>query len=142
MCGQTTYLAAKPAACGVLLDTDGRVLLGRRARDPGAGLLDVLGGFMEPGETPEEAIARELLEETGLECTVGRYLGGFTDVYGDGGDHTLNLAYECRFERGTPQPADDVSELLWFAPSELPPPEQFAFPSSVAILGAWLAALG
>jgi ADP-ribose pyrophosphatase YjhB (NUDIX family) len=140
VCGRSTYLAAKPAACGVLLDADGRVLLGRRAHDPGAGLLDVLGGFMEPAETPEQAIARELLEETGLVCTIGRYLGAFPDVYGDSGEHTLNLAFECRFDSGTPEPADDVAELIWFARDDLPTPEQFAFPSSVAILAAWLAA--
>jgi ADP-ribose pyrophosphatase YjhB (NUDIX family) len=138
-CGRSTYLAAKPAASGVLLDATGRVLLGRRAHDPGAGLWDTLGGFMEPGETPEQALVRELREETGLECTVGRYLGGFPDVYGEEGDATLNLAFEARFAGGTPRAADDVAELGWFAADELPAPEQFAFPSSVAILAAWTA---
>jgi ADP-ribose pyrophosphatase YjhB (NUDIX family) len=136
-CGRSTYLAAKPAACGVLLDPAGRVLLGRRAGDPGAGQWDVLGGFMEPGETPEQALVRELREETGLDCTVGRYLGGFPDVYGDEGEPTLNLAFAARFAAGTPRAADDVSELAWFAPGELPAPAEFAFPSSVAILAAW-----
>jgi 8-oxo-dGTP diphosphatase len=137
VCGRSIYHAAKPAACGVLLDPAGRVLLGRRARDPGAGLWDVPGGFMEPGETPEGALVRELLEETGLACTVGRYLGGFPDVYGDDGDPTLNLAFECSFSEGVPRADDDVADLAWFAPDDLPPPAAFAFPSSVAILAAW-----
>jgi ADP-ribose pyrophosphatase YjhB (NUDIX family) len=124
----------------VLLDDRGRVLLGRRARDPGAGLWDVLGGFMEPDETPEGALVRELREETGLECVVGRYLGGFPDVYGDDGDPTLNLAFECRpVSGGEPRAADDVAELAWFAPAELPPRDRFAFPNSLAILDAWRA---
>jgi ADP-ribose pyrophosphatase YjhB (NUDIX family) len=139
VCGRSQYHDAKPAACGVLIDGAGRVLLGRRARDPGAGLWDVLGGFMEPGETPEGALVRELREETGLECVVGRYLGGFPDVYGPDGDPTLNLAFECRFSQGEPRAADDVAELVWFAPLELPPPDAFAFPNSVAILDAWTA---
>jgi ADP-ribose pyrophosphatase YjhB (NUDIX family) len=117
------------------------VLLGRRARDPGAGLWDVLGGFLEPGETPESALARELLEETGLVCTVGRYLGGFPDMYGEAGDATLNLAYQCHVGEGEPHAADDVAELAWFAPADLPPPDQFAFPNSVAILDAWRASI-
>jgi 8-oxo-dGTP diphosphatase len=124
----------------VLVDGEGRVLLGRRAREPLAGLWDVLGGFMEPGETPEECVVRELREETGLAVTVGRYLGGFADVYGDEGDATMNLAFVCSQAGGEPRPADDVSELTWFAPDGLPPDREIAFASSVAILRAWRAA--
>jgi 8-oxo-dGTP diphosphatase len=120
---------------------DGRVLLGRRARDPHAGSWDVLGGFMDPGETPEAAVVRELREETGLECAVGRYLGGFTDVYGATGDATLNLAFACTYLGGEPVAADDVSELRWFAPGALPAVDAFGFPSSVAILDAWKGSL-
>jgi ADP-ribose pyrophosphatase YjhB (NUDIX family) len=141
-CGESTYLAPKPAACGVVVDAEGRALLGRRARAPRAGLWDVLGGFMEPDETPEEAVRRELLEEIGIECTVGRYLGGFVDTYGEVGDEseaTLNLAYECRIGDGEPEAADDVSELRWFAAEELPADDEFAFRNSVEILDAWRA---
>jgi 8-oxo-dGTP diphosphatase len=49
-CGESTYLAPKPASCGVVVDDRGRVLIGRRAGDPHAGLWDVLGGFLEPDE--------------------------------------------------------------------------------------------
>ena len=140
-CGESTYLAPKPAACGVVVDTRGRALLGRRAREPRAGLWDVLGGFLEPGESPERGLLRELREEIGVECTVGRYLGGFVDTYGDDGDATLNLAYECRIVAGEPRPADDVSELGWFAPAELPAPDEGAFVNSVEILDAWRARL-
>jgi ADP-ribose pyrophosphatase YjhB (NUDIX family) len=99
----------------------------------------VLGGFLEPGETPEQGLSRELREEIGLECSIGRYLGGFVDTYGDGGDATLNLAYECQIGAGEPRAADDVAELRWFAPDALPPDSEFAFPNSIAILGAWRA---
>jgi 8-oxo-dGTP diphosphatase len=141
VCGESTYLSPKPASCGVVVDAQGRVLIGRRAGDPHAGLWDVLGGFLEPGESPEAGLRRELREEIGVECTVGRYLGGFVDAYGDDGDATLNLAYESRIVAGEPRAADDVSELAWFAPSELPSPEEFAFKSSVEILDAWRATI-
>jgi NAD+ diphosphatase len=144
VCAESTYLAPKPAACGVVVDAQGRALLGRRAHAPRAGLWDVLGGFLEPGETPEDGLRRELLEEIGVECTVGRYLGGFVDTYGDEpgeGDATLNLGYECRLGEGEPRPADDVAELAWFAPWELPAAHDFAFTNSVEILDAWRAGL-
>lgn len=141
-CGESTYLAPKPAACGVVVDAHGRALLGRRARPPRAGLWDVLGGFIEPGESPEQALQRELLEEIGIECTVGRYLGGFVDSYGEpgvDGDATLNIAYECQIGEGEPRAADDVSELRWFHADALPPDDEFAFVSSIEILDAWRA---
>lgn len=144
VCGESTYLAPKPAACGVVVDPRGRALLGRRAHEPRVGLWDVLGGFLEPGERPEDGLRRELLEEIGVECTVGRYLGGFVDTYGDEpgeGDATLNLAYECRLGNGEPRAADDVSELAWFAPAGLPAAHEFGFVSSVEILDAWRALL-
>jgi ADP-ribose pyrophosphatase YjhB (NUDIX family) len=143
-CGESTYLSPKPAACGVVVDAHGRALLGRRARAPRAGLWDVLGGFLEPGESPEQGLERELCEEIGVHCSVGHYLGGFVDTYaevGEDGDATLNLAYECRLGEGEPRAADDVSELAWFGPSELPDAGDFAFPSSVAILDAWRATI-
>jgi ADP-ribose pyrophosphatase YjhB (NUDIX family) len=143
VCGESTYLNPKPAACGVVVDAQGRVLLGRRAGAPRAGLWDVLGGFLEPGESPEEGLRRELQEELGVECEVGRYLGGFPDTYaeqGEEGDDTLNLAYESRIVEGEPRAADDVSELAWFAPEELPAKDEFAFTNSVEILEAWRAA--
>jgi NAD+ diphosphatase len=144
VCGESTYLSPKPAACGVVVDAQGRALLGRRAGSPRPGLWDVLGGFLEPGESPEDGLRRELREELGVECTVGRYLGGFADTYGEegeDGDATLNLAFECRIVEGEPRPADDVAELGWFAPAELPAPDRFAFRNSVEILDAWRAAL-
>jgi NAD+ diphosphatase len=145
VCGESTYLAPKPAACGVVVDAGGRALLGRRAGPPRADLWDVLGGFIEPGESPEQALERELLEEIGVRCTVGRYLGGFVDTYGEpgeDGDATLNIAYECRIGDGEPRAADDVSELRWFAPDELPAADEFAFSNSVEILDAWRATTG
>ncbi len=124
-----------------MVDARGRALIGRRARDPHAGEWDVLGGFLEPFETPEQGLVRELREEIGVECAVGRFLGGFVDSYGANGDATLNLAYVCRIVDGEPRAADDVSELGWFAPDDLPPDDAFAFANSVEILAAWRATL-
>jgi 8-oxo-dGTP diphosphatase len=137
-CGEPTWQNAKPCGCAILQRDDGRVLLTRRAIEPFLGMWDVPGGFLEPEETPEQGVARELLEETGLEVEVGRYEAAIVDVYGEGGDHTLNLFYECRILRGDPRPADDVSELGWFRPDELPL-DAIAFDNGAAGLRIWLA---
>jgi ADP-ribose pyrophosphatase YjhB (NUDIX family) len=136
-CGEPNYHAAKPCACAILVDDGGRVLLARRARDPEAGLWDLPGGFLEPDETPEDGLRREMREETGLDVEAGRYVGTFVDVYGEGGDTTLNIVFECRPGSGEPVPDDDVSELRWFEPDALPPESEIAFRNGAEALAAW-----
>ena len=115
------------------------MLLARRAVDPGRGLWDLPGGFCDPDETPEEAVRREFREETGAEVEPLAFLGHVVDRYGADGDHTLNAVYVVRITAGAPEPDDDVAELTWFAPDELPPPEDFAFDNTVEALTRWCA---
>ena len=82
-CGSTYYANSAPCVSALVEDDDGRVLLARRAVEPYRGLWDPLGGFLEEGEHPEDALRRELLEETGLRCEPVRFLGVWMDVYGD-----------------------------------------------------------
>jgi 8-oxo-dGTP diphosphatase len=138
-CGLTVYAAPAPAVCALVLDGEGRVLLGRRAGEPRAGLWDILGGFVEEEEQPFETLVREVAEETGLEVEPGRFVGAVSDRYGEDGNTTLNLAWTARIVAGTPRPADDVSELRWFGPDELPPREQLAFENTAHLLRLWLA---
>ncbi|NHC45684.1 NUDIX domain-containing protein [Motilibacter aurantiacus] len=76
-------LAVVPAVGGVVTGPDGRLLVVQRAHAPSAGLWSVPGGKVEPGEADEEAVAREVAEETGLTVRVGRLLGE-VDVPGAG----------------------------------------------------------
>jgi 8-oxo-dGTP diphosphatase len=105
---------------------DGLLLLTRRAREPFAGWWDLPGGFVEPLETPQHAVRRELLEETGLEVTVGSLVGVFPDRYGEDAPSTLNLFYEAAVAGGEQRAADDVSEIGWQPPDEVDP-AQVAF---------------
>ena len=124
-CGFVAYDNPSATASALVL-RDGLLLVTRRAREPFAGWLDLPGGFIEPGEHPEQAVRRELLEETGLRVEVGELAGIFTDAYGDEGISTLNLFYEARVSGGEAEPNDDVSEILWLRPDEIDP-ERFAF---------------
>jgi ADP-ribose pyrophosphatase YjhB (NUDIX family) len=133
-CGLVEYANPAPTASAVVRDDDGRILLARRAADPGAGLWDLLGGFMDEGEEPLGALRRELREETGLDVEPGEFLGALPDRYGDEGAWTVNFYWAARLGPGEPQPADDVAELAWFSADALPPREQFAFANTVELL--------
>jgi ADP-ribose pyrophosphatase YjhB (NUDIX family) len=128
-CGSVYYANAAPTASALLLDADSRLLLARRAVEPYLGMWDTIGGFLDETETPEEALVREVAEETGLDVGPGAYVGTYVDRYGDGDDAvtTLNLVFEVRADDAIPRPADDVAELAWFPLDELPPAEEFAF---------------
>jgi len=136
-CGLTVYANPAPTASALILDSRGRVLLSRRAGDPGKGMWDIPGGFIEEGEGPLETLRREMKEETGLEIEPTEFLGGFVDRYGDGGIYTLNLYWTARIVSGEPSPADDVADLRWFGPDELPAQDEFAFTNSVEVLELW-----
>jgi ADP-ribose pyrophosphatase YjhB (NUDIX family) len=136
-CGLVVYAKPAPAVCGLVEDGAGRVLLGRRAREPRAGTWDLLGGFVEEGEQPLDTLARELREEAALDVEPGDWVGAVADTYGDDGGHTLNLCWACRVAAGEPRPADDVAELRWFAPEELPLAEELAFANTAELLRLW-----
>jgi len=137
-CGRPYYHNAAP--CSAVLVEDGdRVLLARRAVDPGAGLWDLPGGFCGPDETPEEGAVRELREETGAEVVVTGFLGHVPDRYGPGGDPTLNCVFTARLAdpSASLQADDDVAELRWFMADELPPRSEIAFANTAEALRRW-----
>jgi 8-oxo-dGTP diphosphatase len=109
-------------------------LLARRAVEPFAGWWDLPGGFLEPGEHPEAGVVRELREETGLEVRPRRLIGVYMDVYGPDQEPTINLTYECEVVGGQQRAADDVAEVGWFRPEELP---RLAFGHGDRVLADW-----
>ena len=125
VCGLVIYDNPAPTASALVM-RDGLLLLTRRAREPFSGWWDLPGGFVEPLETPQHAVRRELLEETGLEVTVGPLVGVFPDRYGDEAPSTLNLFYQATVAGGEQRAADDVSEIGWRRPGEIDP-AQLAF---------------
>jgi len=118
-----------------VVEQDGRVLLGRRGNDPGRGLWDLPGGFVDEGEHPLAALHRELAEETGLEVEPTEFLGVWMQPYD--GRSVLCLTWLARPCGGSERPGDDLTELRWFGRDELPSPDELAFETFAEILGLW-----
>jgi 8-oxo-dGTP diphosphatase len=135
-CGYVGYGNAVPGAEAVCFDRHGRVLLGRRASDPGAGLWDLPGGFLHEDEHPLDALRREVREETGLEIEPLEFLGFWLEPYDS--RIVLCLAWIAH-PSGDARAGDDLIELRWFAPDELPVPPELAFSHYPAVLSAALA---
>jgi ADP-ribose pyrophosphatase len=80
-CGFTHFFGPVSAVGAITTDADGRVLLLERAKDPGKGLYGLPGGFIDAGETAEQALEREVREEVGLRIRSIRYLATFPNEY-------------------------------------------------------------
>ena len=142
-CGFVFYANSQPTACALCVDDGGLLLLVRRAAEVFHGFWDLPGGFLEEGEHPLAALSREVREETGLEVEPDDFVGVWTDRYSETGETegvpaTLNLYWTARVVGGEPRAADDVSELRWFAPDELPPASEIAFTNVAEVLSTWL----
>jgi ADP-ribose pyrophosphatase YjhB (NUDIX family) len=135
VCGHVAYANAVPGVEVVCLDEGGGILLGRRAVDPRRGLWDLPGGFMHENEHPLEALRREVREETALEIEPLDFLGFWLEPYD--GRIVLCLAWTAR-ANGEPRAGDDLAELHWFDPGELPDSAELAFSHYPAVLSAAL----
>jgi 8-oxo-dGTP diphosphatase len=101
-----------------LIRREGRVLLSRRRADQPMPLLwEFPGGKVEPGESPAEALAREVREELGCDVAVGAIHDVVFHRY-DAFD-LLMLVYRCAITAGEPRPLE-VAELAWVEPARLP----------------------
>jgi len=97
---------------GAIAVDDDRLLLVRRANQPGAGTWSVPGGRVEPGETVGEAVVREVREETGLEALCGSLLGWVERI---GDEHhfvILDFVVEI-LDAADPTAGDDALEAAW-----------------------------
>jgi ADP-ribose pyrophosphatase YjhB (NUDIX family) len=130
-CGFIYYLNPLSATAAFILDSQGRLLVARRGKEPAKGTLDLPGGFVDMYETGEAGILREIREETGLELQAPRYLFSIPNRYrySDMTLHTLDMFY-CLQLPDSPavRAADDVANLFWL-PLEQVCPEDFGLQS-------------
>ena len=80
-CGFRLFFGPTVAVAAIVTDREGRVLFLKRAHDPGRGLLGLPGGFVDVGEGVEEALTREVREETNLKVVGSTYIGSFPNSY-------------------------------------------------------------
>ena len=104
-----------------VVERDGALLLVKRGRPPFEGTYALPGGFVEAGETVEEAAVREVREETGLRTRVVRLLGVYSDPERDPRGHTVSAVFLLEMTGGRLKGGDDAAEAKFFEVGKLPP---------------------
>ena len=133
-CGLVIYDNPAPTACALITRGD-QLMLTRRGIEPALGAWDLPGGYIEVGEHPEEALIREMAEETGLEVRISALAGFFLDTYGDCGTDTLNICFHAEIVGGEEEPGSDVAEIGWFTSDLIP--DNLAFRNTREAIAVW-----
>ncbi|MDR1508853.1 MAG: NAD(+) diphosphatase [Synergistaceae bacterium] len=131
-CGNVVYAAPAPAVI-VAVEKDGEILLGHNVNFP-KGRYSVIAGFVDPGETLEETVAREVFEESRVRIKNIRYFGSQPWPF----PNSMMFGFTADWESGDPTPdGGELSDVRWFKPSALPD-----LPPSVSIsrklIDGWL----
>lgn len=131
-CGLTVFADPKLAVVA-LIEREGKMVMGRRSRNSASpGMWSFPAGYVDRGERVEDALVREVREETGLAVTIEALLG----LYSETGNIVVLAVYVATVDGGTMAPADDLTELALFAFAAPPEP---AFSHDPQIIADWLA---
>ena len=135
-CGFVFYLDPKVAVGTVIRDDRDRVVLVKRAIEPGYGKWVCPGGYVDRGELVQDAAVREAREEAGLRIRLERLI----NVYSYTGRAPVVIFYEATIVGGTLMVDDEGLEARFFEPHEIPW-DELAFPSTNDALREYLGAL-
>ena len=135
-CGFIDFPGPKLVA-GCLVIDGGRVLLLRRGIVPQIGKWTFPGGYVDLGETPEQAALRETGEEVGMRVELGPLLGVFSDP---ADPIAAVVVYMARPGAEKPGVSDEATEVRYFAPEEIPW-DEVAFQTTNDALRAWIVSL-
>jgi ADP-ribose pyrophosphatase YjhB (NUDIX family) len=133
-CGFIFYLDPKVAA-GVIVRHEGQVVLLQRAIEPAYGKWVFPGGFVDRGEHPREAAAREAMEEAGIQVAVRDLIGVYHEPPGS---PVVLIVYRADLVAGVPTAQDESLALGLFDNETLPWPD-LAFPTTRAALRDYVA---
>jgi len=125
-CGFRYYINMNAAVAAIIRNDKNEVLFTIRKHDPAAGLLDLPGGFVDLGETAEEALKREVFEELNLTIDTIEFAGTFTNkyVFGEIEYQTLDLVFTCTaLSLSNIRVDDDVSGYIFKDPAIVLPEE-------------------
>jgi len=123
-CGFIYYFNSCASTVAIILNEKNELLVATRAHEPVKGTYDLPGGFVDMDETGEEAVIREVKEETGLDVQKIEYLFSIPNIYVYSGFevHTLDLVYLCKVkDTHILKAEDDVANLEFIAVSDLNP---------------------
>lgn len=138
-CGLHFYINPHPCNAVIIENEKGEILLVKRKSDPYEGTWDLPGGFMNPNESAEESVIREIEEELRIKPKGFRYLGSYADRYPYKGVnyHTLCFVYAVKIESIPLQASDDIDDYKYFTPNNLPF-DELAFSGLKKALRAYL----
>ena len=128
-CGRVVFYDPKVVAVTVV-ERESKVLMVRRAGDPGYGLWSVPGGYVDQGEVVEKAAAREVAEETGLLVKIDGLVGLFSEA----GNPVIVAAFTGVETGGALQAGPETLAVDFFDLDALPP---LAFPRDSRMLQRW-----
>jgi 8-oxo-dGTP diphosphatase len=132
-CGYGAYYNPKPVAAAIPVTPAGDIVLLRRGFDPGKNLWTFPGGFVDLGETVEEAARREAVEEIRAEVALGDLVG----VYSRAEERVVLIVFAARIA-DEPQTTPEALQVEAFAPDEIPW-QELAFWSTTNALKDFLA---
>lgn len=121
-CGFIYYFNPSSATVAVIINEKNEIMVATRAHEPAKGTYDLPGGFVDMDESAEEAVAREVKEETGLDVLSVQYLFSIPNLYmySDFQVETTDLFFLCKVENSSRFSAqDDVAELKFIPISDL-----------------------
>jgi 8-oxo-dGTP diphosphatase len=114
-CGYGAFYNPKPVACAIPATPDDHIVLLQRGFEPQRGLWSMPGGFVDLGESVEEAAIRETKEETNLDIEITDLVG----VYSRSTDRIVVVVYAARTD-GTPTRTEEALEVEAFRPTTIP----------------------
>ncbi|MDU1889947.1 MAG: NUDIX domain-containing protein [Dysgonomonas sp.] len=123
-CGFIYYFNSCSSTVALILNNNRELLVATRAHEPVKGTLDLPGGFVDLNETGEEAVIREVKEETYLDVEEVKYLFSIPNIYVYSGFevHTLDLVYLCKVKNiQNLRAEDDVANLQFIKVQDLDP---------------------
>ena len=121
-CGFHFFINSSAAVAALVSNPEGKLMLVKRGIEPNYGKYDLPGGFVDPGETAEEAVVRELQEELGLKVKELEYLESATNEYIYSGFSVFTLDMGFKIIPETVQnlkPMDDILEYQFFWKDEI-----------------------
>lgn len=115
-----SFKSPKITVDGIIIKDD-KILLIKRKNEPFKDKWALPGGFVEYNETVEDAVIREIFEETGLQTNIDKIIGVYSDPKRDPRGHTITIAYLLKIKKGDMKSGDDALDVKFFSLNQFPP---------------------